>query len=494
MKKFAKTSVCFLLLAVLTLGMFACGETTEPENTSGSSVVSTAKPEETESPYDDNGYLKDSLPADMNFGADFTLLYWSDREHEEFVAETETGEGVNDAIYRRNAIVADRTGINWQYATSNGNASAVNQTEFATKVEASKNSGEGAYDMIAAHSYTIGNCAVKGLTTDLMQLDYLDWEKPWWPDNLIKQATMNDKLYFASGDISANVIYMMYVTFFNRDLITERNLEDPYQLVKDRKWTIDKMFEMCEGIYEDKDGSGTPSLGDLYGQYTYTLHLDMFLTGCGISFLDTSGDEVKISETFTSQKAVDLCAKLADFFHSNDKAYLMTENKSVHQWFGKGLSLFWNDRCRNASTFKENEIPFGIVPNPMYDENQDNYITVLGNPFSLYAIPTDAKDKNASAAVMECYASESYRVLSPQLYEVTMKYRFTDDSTSAEMFDLVKSTVAFDLGRIYATNFSNPYATFESAVSNKTAWTTATKAMTKKTWPNALKTLLESFS
>ena len=390
--------------------------------------------------------------------------------------------------------MAERLGITWQYATTAGNATSANISSFTQKVQASKDSGDGAYDMIAAHSFTIGNCAVKGLNSDLMELDYLDWEKPWWPDNLIKQATINDKLYFASGDISANVIYMMYVTFFNRDMIQNRGLEDPYQLVKDHKWTIDKMIEMCAGIYEDTDGSGTPTIGDLYGQYAYTLHLDVFIAGCGVSFLESSDGEVKISDGFTSEKMTDIVSKLANFFSSNDKAYLLTVNSNVSQWFAKGLSLFWNDRCRNASSFKENETPFGIIPNPMYDEEQENYITVLGNPFSLYAIPTDAQNKDMSAAVMECYASESYRVLSPQLYEITMKYRFTDDSTSAEMFDLVKSTVSFDLGRIFATNFSTPYSAFENAIANNNAWTRATAALKKSTWPKALQTLLDSFA
>ena len=495
MKQFAKSSVCFLLLAVLTFGMFACGETTDPETTTDNAVVTTETPVETENLYDENGYLKDDIPSDLLFNRDFTLLYWSDREHEEFYAETETGEAVSDAIFKRNSNVAERLGITWQYATEPGKATSATIAGFTTKVEASKNSGEGAYDMIAAHSYTIGNCAVKGLTTDLMQLQYLNWEKPWWPYKLIGQATINNKLFFASGDISANVIYMMYVTFFNREMIQDRNLEDPYELVKNKKWTIDKMFEMCSGIYEDKDGSGTPTIGDLYGQYAYDLHLDIFIAGCGVTFIDTSTGEPKINEDFTGDKLVDICGKVTDFFKSHDRAYLLTENNDTSQWFSKGLSLFWSDRCRNANRFKNDEIiQFGIIPNPMYDENQDGYATVLGNPFSLYAIPTDASDKNCSAAVMETYASESYRILSPQLYEVTMKYRFTDDSTSAEMFDVIRSSVVFDLGRIFSTNFKSPYGTFEDAISSGIAWTRAAAANKKNTWPKALDTLLEAFA
>lgn len=33
--------------------------------------------------------------------------------------------------------------------------------------------------------------------------------------------------------------------FFNKDLIAENQLDDPYQLVKDGTWTLDRMYEMA---------------------------------------------------------------------------------------------------------------------------------------------------------------------------------------------------------------------------------------------------------
>ena len=59
-----------------------------------------------------------------------------------------------------------------------------------------------------------------------------------------------------------------------------------------------------------------------------------------------------------------------------------------------------------------------------------------------------------STAVIECLASEGYRKTSPALFENNMKYRYTPDNAgkgdSARMFDLIRETIAFDLGRIFS--------------------------------------------
>jgi len=485
-------SIFLACLFVLSL-MTSCAKPEVPENTTPAVNETTSPaPEATTSLYDEKGFLKDSLP-EVNFGdAAFNILYWSDREHEEFVAEEQTGEAVSDAIFTRNTKVESRAGVKLSFFGTPGNASNVDA--FVNKVKASVDAGQKDYDMIGVYSYTGGALAVKGYLSDLKSQDYLDWEKPWWPKSLIEDATIKGKLFFASGDISANVIYMMYVTFFNRQMITDRSLEDPYVLVKNGTWTIDKMFELCAGVYEDSDSSGTPTIGDTYGIYGYTLHTDSFLCGAGVKVVEATDDGLVISEDFAGDKTTEIVDKVSKFFKMNDRAYLLTVNSNVTQWFSAQKSLFWNDRCRSSTKFKDNEVPFGVIPNPKYDTDQKEYCSLLGNPFSLYCIPCDVNDEKMSSYVMEAYASESYRNVSPALYEISLKYRFTDDSTSAEMYDLIKSNVIFDLGRIFATTLGKPYAAYESAISAGTSWAIVVKANAKSGWKNGLAAISDAFN
>ena len=126
---------------------------------------------------------------------------------------------------------------------------------------------------------------------------------------------------------------------------------------------------------------------------------------------DTSGDTPVFSADFLGEKTLNLQEKVKGFFYDTSDGYLLTENSKVSQHFAAGLSLFWNDRCRQAISFAEKEINYGIIPIPKYDETQENYATLLGNPFSLYAIPKDSVTPDMAGAVLECMASESYRIV-----------------------------------------------------------------------------------
>ena len=89
------------------------------------------------------------------------------------------------------------------------------------------------------------------MLVDLTSTDYLYFSNPWWSSGLIKNTSVYGKLYFASGDISTNMLQMMYAVFFNKTLADEYQLGDLYQLVIDDEWTLDKMLTLAEGIYKE---------------------------------------------------------------------------------------------------------------------------------------------------------------------------------------------------------------------------------------------------
>ena len=91
-----------------------------------------------------------------------------------------------------------------------------------------------------------------------------------------------------------------------------------------------------------------------------------------------------------------------------------------------------------------------------------------------------------SSAVIECMASEAYRKTSPMIFENNMKYRYTPDTAgkgdSARMFDIVRESIAFDLGRIFSDILS-----FMSEMPSKAAATSSSWATMKAQYEKALK-------
>ena len=109
---------------------------------------------------------------------------------------------------------------------------------------------------------------------------------------------------------------------------------------------------------------------------------------------------------------------------------------------------------------------------PKYDEAQEGYYTVSSFPYTLYGIPVDAKDPSMSAAILECLASESYRTVSPALFEVALKVKYASDNDASEMNDIIRGSNVFDIGRIFNDSVGGKtYSMFRSCLmDNKDAW------------------------
>ena len=476
-----KRIVSFLLVVLMLLGMsmsfVACSDNSDGEDTNP--AVTTASPDSsnetttpvTESPYDENGYLKDSLPEDLNFnGEEVTMLYWSDVEKQEFFAEDLNGDVVNDNIYARNNAVEKRLGVKLNYIGTKGNMQNIDN--YLTVARNSYQAGTKEYDLYGTYSRTGAKLMVNNLCYNLNKVNYLDLEKPWWPKNLLREATFDNRLYFVSGDISTMLLHMMYGIYFNKNLFTNYDLESPYDLVEKNEWTYDKLIELSSDVYQDLDNNGVANTNDFYGITYSNYHAEAFYSAAGLNFVVQDEDLVlKISDDFYGEKTLNLINKLGPWCDSDD---VQIGNPTI---FANGQALF----ALNRAYFAENELrnvdfSYGIVPLPKYDTAQEDYYTCMGNPVTLYSIAVDCENPDMAAAVLECLGSEGYRRTTPAIFENNMKIKYSEGSTEAEMFDLIKSTTSFDLGRMLSPDLNLITDIFFTAVnSNDQAWASKTK-------------------
>ena len=478
MNRITKTLAAIIAVLMLAAAFTACAKPQGDTETSGDGDTSTATPETT------SEFVNDDLSDDLKINDTVTFLYWKDVERPEFFVEESEDDGniVNTRISERNKIVESRLGVTLEWDGVAGNYG--NQKGF---VEAANNSvvAGGGYDIFAGYSMTGATLAMNGLVQNLLDLKYINFSKPWWPDSLVNTATIGGKLYFTSGDISANMLYMMYATFFNKDIFIEQHpdmtVSDMYKLVTDGRWTIDKMIELCDGVYRDENANGVVDYEDLYGFETIDLHFDAFYIGSDLKLLDKDETGALVmSPDFTSEKTHALLEKITNFFYDSGFAFTKgtTSKYSSAQSFKSARVLYTVDRVYIASgTLKDVDFKYGILPVPKYDEEQSEYRTCMAFPFTLYSVSVKAKDADAAAAVLECLGSESYRRITPALFEQSMKVRYSESPDDSAMYDLVKKSVAMDLARIFTTPLNNnSYAPFRNAVKNDTAagWSRST--------------------
>ena len=476
--------VALILILSFTLTAIACGgkEDTATDTTAtttvGDAAVTTTEAtttEATENLYDENGYLKSDLPEDLNFGnATITMLYWNDVENPEFESDGINGDIVNDAIFTRNATVEEKLGVKLAFEHTKGNVS--NISEFKNVVGTAYTAGEDTYDLIAAYSRTTAACAQAGYCLDLLELDYLNFENPWWPTNLLAVTGIGDSMYFASGDASVNVLHMMYCTMYNKDLVEQYKLQDPVELVKNGKWTLETMETLCKDIYQDLDNNGSESAGDFYGLTLGSWHIDSIYTGSGLKLVEKgSGDQMMvISDDFFSEKAIDLCTFLGKWLATND-VYDTTDPVA----FLAGNCVFDINNCSIAIEMQDVSWSYGVLPVPKYDEAQEDFITCVGNPFTLYAVYANTKDANRAAAVLECWASEAYRTTTPAQFETTMKLKYSESEVEAEMYDIIRTTVVFDIGRLFNQDLGDMTDIFFKASGSGNNWKTVSTGYSK---------------
>lgn len=205
--------ISLILAAIFISALFVgCTRGSGDDTTaSGAATSGNTAPEETSRTHDENGYLLDSLPADLNFGGEkVTVLYWNDAPFTDFEAE-QSDDKILNAINTRNASVAERLGIKFDWVGIPGNTK--NRESYATTVRGSTGTGAGDFDLLAAHSLVGQDLFLQGLLCDLNDVKYLDFGKPWWPKQLTEAASVGNKLCFASGDISTNMLWYMTVMF-----------------------------------------------------------------------------------------------------------------------------------------------------------------------------------------------------------------------------------------------------------------------------------------
>lgn len=487
----AALSLITLLLLAASCGNAGAGDTTTAAVTAAPDAGDTAR-----EGYDKNGYILDTL-GELDFKeAVIQTVYWSDVENQEYFAEQMDGSEVNDAIFTRNLAVEDRLNIKLEYVPTLGNSGKADA--FNSFIQNAIAAGD-RYDIISAHSRSIGLCAYNGLTQDLLDLSYLNFDMPWWQDSLLTTATINDQLHFVSGDISTNMLYMMYVMFYNKELLKTYELEDPYELVKAGTWTYDKLIEMSTGVYLDLDKDNTKSDGDQFGQAAYTLHIDSYLWGSGIVGIDRNeaGDLI-LSDDFKGEKCVALIDKLYNYLTLSQDTILYSSGAKYKTAFAEGRNLFITDRADIAIyDLSDKTFELGILPVPKYNAEQQDYFTLLGNPFSLYAIPVNAADADMAAAVLECMASESYRTVTPIIFEITMKFKYSSTNHDSEIYDIVRDGAVYDLSRIFWKVFSSgsaPDSMFEAALSKgSTTWTSQMKAFSRSI-DKTLKNIQDAFT
>ena len=459
---------------------------------------------------DEWGYLRqyDDLPFDLDYNDEkINILVWNTNQPE-FIQTEETEEARASSIFKRNNAVQDRLGVELNMVTETaGNG---DNDPYAQRVSNLKASGLHDFDLLCCYSRTAGTLLANGLWRNLSNIEgsYIDIKKPWWPANIVDNLSINEDLYYVSGDISMTAIDQMQVIFFNKYLLNEKYEQEAaaagfenatawiYNFVYEGKWTVDVFLDFIEGTYKDRDGSNTMNVSDIYGLSVNYRGIAGMYNGCNLRMVQNDPNKIlKLSDDFTSTRTTKLVSKLGAMMNSGDAwgdAHAANSAGSCYQPFLNGNGYFliqiMDTAQTNLASNSNLQAGYGILPYPKYDTNQANYYTMLGNPFSIYGIYNDFEDRGDDAAtakmltaILECWASESYRKCTPVIFELNMQLKLSETQDETNMCEYVRVGIMFDMGRIFPQILSGgaasdgsavPDVQFANACINNSSWTT----------------------
>ena len=387
-------------------------------------------------------------------GAEYRILTAAEQWQNFYLAD-QTGDAVDDAVYERNKAVEERCNITLDYQVYNGWSAG--QSAVKTALVGSVMGGSTEFDLMVASVSYITYLIPENLFTDIRETE-IDLTAPWWYQDINAELELNGRLFVAAGSYGMQSMSTAVVTFFNKKLIADYELEDPYRLVNDGKWTIDKLMEMGETVTTDLNGDGKYNRADRIGMLSSEDYMAFLPNSWGHFYTTRSGDG-GIFITEASERLLDMSRKLneiaasdaylniyPDFLDGSQDANVMNDNMMKKFAADEALFVYHKLELATKATARNKE-EYGILPAPKFDETQEKYYTPVVNEVS--AIPMLVKDETMSAAVMDALQYYTYAGVRPVYYDIALKRKATRDNDSEAMLDIIMSSLRCDFAYMY---------------------------------------------
>lgn len=483
-----KQTVFLLVLAICTNLLFGCSnENTLQETDSKDTAVSietvdtaeeTAAPEPDFAVPDYDGYSFRMLAAPHTDGTP-----------SEIDVESETGESLNDAVYRRNMKLESELDIQMVEILSYGNVPA---GEIRDVIVA----GEDAYDAIISQVVYYAPHIIEGFLLDTAELQHIDPEKTYWNGGVIRDSAIAGREFLLFGDSLWSDKSRTWCLCFNKELLEANRFENPYELVREGLWTLDKLKEQCLGVKNDVDGNGEYNEKDLWGLLGSNTAGIGLVTSCGMITTESGKDGLTLR--LGDESTVSILGEIHEFINAGTMMLRAEDIKNggniwdeIINVFREGRALYRISILSDVTSLRDMENDFGILPMPKRNENQQEYLTTYqGWNANAIAVPMTVKDPAQTGAILEYMSYYSTDTILKAYYDITLQRKVSRDNDSAEMLDLIFSSVTTDIA--LAMEFGGIRPQLVSMINSGDNTIASSIASIKVSIQNELNTLFDS--
>lgn len=447
----SKRLILFLFTALLAAALLAsCGEDKADAPASVTTADAAAQEETTEAV---ETQLQANVPEKDFGGAAFRICSYQHPSYAtignfEFYVESENGEVVNDAVFRRNQTIEERFNMEIKEEKQGDTVSTLTKAVAA---------GDEPFDIYVILHQNAGGAMMNGNMYNIREMNYIDLNMPWWSRELGEGMTINGRLYFVSGDYLLYEKKRTYCLFFNKDMIRDLGIDSPYDSVFDNAWTLDVLHGMMQGVASDLDGDGTMTpendrWGLVLSAYANTYG---FLMGADINAVTEKNGEYQF--TLYSDRLVSMLDKLIAIASDNTIAFASGTPITKGDWSGHTNTFLGNRALFNSSivsgiqsTVQNAEFDFGVLPMPKFDEKQATYRTSSDRELSaVIVVPVNDADPDMTGILLEALSAESHYTTRVAYIETACKTKYSYDEETVRVLDIIFDNTYYNLGTFF---------------------------------------------
>jgi len=447
MKKTNTRRIAAWLATVLMVAtvMTACGE---------SGTATDPKSADTSTEAAETTVMTDGLPDKDMGGFSFNILHhnkeWLTWAETMLTATEETGDILNDAMYKRTGYIEERFNCTLNF-TEVKQVSSI----FAQSVL----SGDNEFDI--CFQYGINVLGNVDYLADMSKIPYLNLEADYWNPNASGIFKIGDKQVALAGNWSLSYLSGSNGFLFNKNIYEDLQIKDNlYDLVREGKWTTDKFFEIAEQAALDLNGDTVMDSNDRFGATgSCKAFFNWMITGAGLKYVTMDKDGYPVFDVPGNEKTISFFQKLLDYVNNKPYSYYNPSTNVDNGGFAGG---FVNDQVLfqqnvvysiTGQTYRDMQSDFGILPSPKYDEAQEKYYSYT-NIGEIATLPRsyDASRLDNIGILMEAMSFYSQQNIVDVYKKVILQTKMTRDDDSAEMLQYVFDGISFDYGIVVWQN------------------------------------------
>jgi len=481
MKKALATLLCLLMVG--TAGLAACNDTSDDTSSapSSQSSVTSETPDNSqdEGSAEESGGWVDGIVGYLGNGKwgremptfewedkdTFTVMVYNDSKQKTYYSEEiepdlyeTTDDVISEAVTKRNREIEEKYGV-----TIKARPVEDVYTSLTAELQAADpDNCDAAMPFVPA----CATLALGGQLYDLKTFEsdgYIDLSMPWWDQNANESFSIADKVYFSISDMSIMQKIVSFCVMFNKDLLAQKHPElNLYDEVRNKTWTMDKMYELSKEFTYDSDGVDGMSPDDNWGLVTANNDVLWFYLSSGARLVTKDSEDSPILSLGVDERSINIAQKALTLLEEKNNWCIHAEDIPAEQdrWnkvldiIGENKGLFRATAFSAVKKVRAYDANFGLVPFPTFDETQDNYYTPcnVGYAYGI-VIPLSAPDADYSAYMLDVISAtskgENAAGLTRAYTEVVLKGKDLDEESSEMLDDYIFANIVYDLGIVY---------------------------------------------